>query len=195
MSGLGPPRPGGGLWVVEPDERLYRRFLHMMAEGQPSLTGNWGNETLAKGPDGKQLREVWRLSDMELVRWRFTRWSWKFSREPLFPQLHDDRHGYVSGLRFIDRYKHLNEQQFKDATRVSGAGQGRGLLVAASSASAAAACSRCCTLLPSPWRPLLTSLAASLHCLHISPPRSFPSRRAPRACSWRRATRAMPCVP
>ena len=90
----------------------------MMVEGKPKLTGGWGHETTVIGADGKPEREYWHWGDMQIVRWYFSRWSTQFDREPLWPELDDERHGRVAGLQYFPGYRNMNEAEFKENTKV-----------------------------------------------------------------------------
>ena len=69
----------------------------MMVEGKPKQDPKTF-EVIMK-PDGTPEREYWHWGDMQIVRWKFSKWAHKSEKEPLWPRVHDSRHGHAPGIK------------------------------------------------------------------------------------------------
>ena len=96
----------------------------MMAEGKPKQNEKT-NEIILR-PDGTPEREYWHWGDMQIVRWKFSKWPLTFPREPLWPKIDDDNHGAVEGLKYYPRYKDMSKEVRRgDTTSTRGEVEGR----------------------------------------------------------------------
>ena len=82
----------------------------MMVAGKPKQDPKTF-EVLMK-PDGTPEREYWHWGDMQIVRWKFSKWPLTFPQEPLWPKIDDDNHGMVEGMRFYPKYVNMTDEEF-----------------------------------------------------------------------------------
>jgi len=97
--GLGPAYTGGGLWILAPSTLLMEQLMDFIRHPVPG------------SPD-----EGWRWGDMMVVNHFFgkppNKWSPTY-KEPYWPAMADERHGYAPGLRYLPYYGNMTEEEFK----------------------------------------------------------------------------------
>lgn len=91
----GPAYAGGGIWVLAPSEELFLLILDALSKPRPGT-----------------VDEGWMLGDMQVIRHLFGAAPAEGDDEPLFPAINDERHGYVSGLRYFAEHRNKSEPEF-----------------------------------------------------------------------------------
>jgi hypothetical protein len=104
------PTMSGGFWVVEPALGWGLKLWHMMSEGKPLYHRN--GTLMVHAANGSVVTDEWYLSDLDLVRAAFGLWEHDLSAEPVWPMVHDKRHGYVPGLRLLPKYAGWDDDKF-----------------------------------------------------------------------------------
>ena len=87
---------GGGIWVLEPSEAIYKKIL----------------DTIAKPIPGSNPPKNWHNGDMEVIRVLFGSPPAHGATEPLYPAINDLRHGYVGGLRYFAVHRDKSDAEW-----------------------------------------------------------------------------------
>ena len=61
-----PAIPSGGLWVLQPSEKIGTDLWRMMVQGKPKFVGGWGKDVPEMLADGTQATEYWHWGDMQV---------------------------------------------------------------------------------------------------------------------------------
>ena len=86
----------------------------MMMEGKPMQKDGTMTGPIILNDDGTPKREYWHWGDMQIVRWKFSKWDHNFEREPLWPKIDDDNHGRVEGMQYYPKYKDMTKAELEE---------------------------------------------------------------------------------